>query len=408
MELSKEKIEQLTQKYPTPFYLYDFDEIANNGKTIMQAFRSEYFSTEVFFAMKANCHPAIVKLLSQQNLGMDCVSPGELEVALKCGVKKENILYTGNYESMTDLTAAYEAGIKINLDDINSFFRLKRIGVPEFISFRINPGKGRGKYKKITTGGSSAKFGIPFEKAGKAYKIAKDSGVKRFGAHMMVGSGILDENHFTEMLELFMDQLKTISTSVGITFDFIDMGGGLGIPYQESEKKLDIYSLGKKIQDIFQKKVKQNNLGNPALGLEPGRFLVGNGGYLVTKVLGIKESYKKFIGVDAGFNTLIRPALYGATHNIFVPGKENEVEKQLVNVCGQICENSDIFGEDISLPIVKEGDFLVITQAGAYGNVMSMPYNLRLRPAEVAIQEGKDFQITRAENMQDYWQRIIL
>jgi len=169
---------------------------------------------------------------------------------------------------------------------------------------------------------------------------------------------------------------------------------------------LDINSVGKKVIEVFQRKVNELGLGNPTLALEPGRFLVGDAGYLISRVLGIKESYETFVGVDAGFNTLIRPALYNAKHPIVIPEKENIEEKIMVNICGQICENTDIFATDRMLPPLEEGDLLVFKQVGAYGNVMSMPYNLRLRPAEVAIINGKDIEITRRETMNDYFSRI--
>jgi diaminopimelate decarboxylase len=406
MIISGISIQELAEKYGTPLYVYDFPRIRENAQQLKTAFRSDDVNVDFYYAMKANCHPAILDVFVEEGYGMDCVSPGELKLALQAGGKPENILYTGNYESPDDLKAAFDSGAKINLDDISTLYRLLKIGVPELITYRINPGKGNGKYEEITTGGDKAKFGVPYEKSVTAYKNAIDAGIKRFGAHMMTGSGVLEADHFPNMLELFLNELGEISSELGINFEFIDMGGGLGIPYFGDDEMLDIKKVGKNTLSVFQKKVKQLKLGNPTLVLEPGRYLVGDAGIMISRVTGIKEGYRTFIGIDAGFNTLIRSALYGAQHPIVINGKENEVPSMKADICGQICENTDIFAKDRMLPLTEEGDLVIFTQAGAYGNVMSMSYNLRFRPAEVAIIDGKDKLITRREVFDDYMSRI--
>ena len=406
MIISGISVQELAEKYGTPLYIYDFSRIRENAQRLKTAFRSDDVSVDFYYAMKANCHPAILDVFVEEGYGMDCVSPGELKLALLAGVKPENILYTGNYESKDDLKAAFDSGAKINLDDISTLYRLLKIGTPEMITYRINPGKGKGKYEEITTGGDKAKFGVPYEKAVTAYKNAIDAGIKRFGAHMMTGSGVLDAEYFPNMLDLFLNELGEISSELGINFEFIDMGGGLGIPYFGDDETLDIKKVGKNTLSVFRKKVMELKLGNPTLALEPGRYLVGDAGIMVSRVTGIKEGYRTFIGIDAGFNTLIRSALYGAQHPIVIDGKENEAPSVTADICGQICENTDIFAKDRMLPLTEEGDLAVFTQAGAYGNVMSMPYNLRFRPAEVAIVDGKDKLITRREVFDDYMSRI--
>lgn len=408
MKINNVKVENLTKKYGTPLYVYDFNKIEKNISKVVNAFIHPSIKNEIFYAMKANCHPAIVRLIAQNGLGMDCVSPGELQVALDAGLPKDKILYTANYESSEELKKAYNAGIILNLDDINSFHRLKVYGVPEFISFRINPGKGQGKFEQITTGGVKAKFGVPYEKVVGVYSIAKEAGVKRFGAHMMTGSGILDNDHFPQMLELLLKHLGVVSKELGIKFEFIDIGGGMGIPYTNEEIPIDVNQVASRCYQIFEERVKEYSLGNPKLTIEPGRIFVGDAGWLVTKVNGMKNSYKKFVGVDAGVNTLIRPALYKAGHRIFLNGKENCKETETVDICGQICENTDILATDYQLPEAKENDLLIIEDCGAYGNVMSMPYNLRFRPAEIAIYNDKVYEITRRENIDDYYSRIKL
>jgi diaminopimelate decarboxylase len=406
MQIAGIDVQELAEQYGTPLYVYDLDRMKASAKRLMNAFSNDDVTVHIFYAMKANCHPRIVRLFQECGLGADCVSPGELEIALGAGISPEHVLYTGNYESLADLQAAYDARVIINLDDINSLDRLLRIGTPERISFRINPGKGRGKYEKITTGGEKAKFGVPHEKAVMAYQKALDAGIQRFGAHMMTGSGVLEAAHFPGMLELFLDELGLIVKTLGITFEFIDMGGGLGIPYFGDESTLNVEKVGTESVNIFRKKIREHRLGNPVLALEPGRYLVGEAGFLIARVLGIKESYQKFVGIDAGFNTLIRPALYNADHPIIVHGKEESTDLEVVNICGQICENTDILARARLLPKLSEGDLLVITQAGAYGSVMTMPYNFRWRPAEVAILGKEHSLITRREDMHDYLGRI--
>ena len=406
MNISGIPVRKLAEKYGTPLYVYDFEKIRQNARRLKKAFASDDVNVDFYYAMKANCNPEILRIFIEEGYGMDCVSPGELKLALATGVKSGQILYTGNYESPADLQAAYNAGAKINLDDISSLNRLLKIGKPELITYRINPGKGRGKYEQITTGGDKAKFGVPYEKAVMAYKNAMDAGITRFGAHMMTGSGVLDEDHFPYMLELFMNELGEIKKELGINFEFIDMGGGLGIPYYGDEKSLNVEMVARETLEVFRKKVNELQLGNPTLALEPGRFLVGDSGLMISRVTGIKKGYRLFVGTDAGFNTLIRSALYGAQHTILVDGKEDVEASMTVDICGQICENTDIFTKDRELPEVEEGDLLIFTQTGAYGSVMAMPYNLRFRPAEVAIIDREDRLITRRETYEDFVSRF--
>jgi len=406
MQINGFDVGELAEKFGTPLYVYDFNRIKDNAYRLKKAFHSEEIKTAFFYSVKTNSHPAIVRLLKECGYGCDCISPGEIEIAQKVGVEPTQIIYVGNYESRDDLIAAVKAEAHIILDDINSLDRLLRITRPEFISFRINPGKGKGKFEEINTAGEKAKFGIPHENAWRAYDKAHKSGIKRFGAHMMTGSGVLEEEHFPRMLELLLNILGQISQKVGITYEFIDMGGGFGIPYFGDDHELDIQQVGRECLKIFASQIESNPIGKPALHLEPGRYLVGDAGYLLTRVLGIKESYQNFAGLDAGFHTLIRSALYKAQHPVIVHGKENNAELFPINLCGQICENTDIFTVGRKLPKLAEGDLLIFTQAGAYGNVMSMTYNHRLRPAEVALIDGKAIEITRRELMSDFWNRI--
>lgn len=408
MKIGCINVRELVEKYGTPLYVYDFQHMKENAESLKNAFKSSNYPIEIYYSMKANPHPSIVKWLWENGFGAECASPGEIQAALHAGVSPDRILYTGNYESVEDFHIVFKSDAQINLDDISSLYRLLKVGKPERISYRINPGKGKGKYKQITTGGIESKFGVPHEKAVLAYKNALNARINRFGAHMMSGSGTLDKYYFPAMVELFLEILHRIRDALNIKFEFINIGGGFGIPYFDDGEPLDIDYVAREIIKIYNKKVEEYDLGNSSLILEPGRYLVGDTGYLISRVNGIKESYKTFIGIDAGMNTLIRPALYQAQHSITVDGKEDSQEKVLVNICGQICENTDILARDRLLPPLEEGDLIIFSQAGAYCSTMTMQYNLRLRPAEVAVIDEKDYLITRREEMSDFLNRISM
>ena len=254
------------------------------------------------------------------------------------------------------------------------------------LSFRVNPGYGKsnvGEY--VTNAGPNAKFGIHPDKVLTAYKMAKDAGVKRFGAHMMTGSCITDAEYFPFVTGLLMDIIGNVAKTLQIDFEFIDLGGGLGIPYRPGEEALDLEKAAELTAKMFSEKSAQYGMKPPQLKLEPARYFVGNAGYIIGRVHAVKESYKKILGTDVGMNTLARPAMYGSYHHIYVDGKEQEARKS-VGLCGQLCENTDFWVKERDLPeSMTEGDLIVVENAGAYGFGMSYQYNGRLRPAEVLI-----------------------
>ena len=392
-------IATLAEEYGTPLYVYSAEQIRINYSDLNSAFQKYYPKTKIHFSVKANSNLSILELFRSINCGADCSSPIELELTKKAGFDADKILYTGNYESFSDLENAYNSKVTLNLDDINSFKRLVQIAVPERIAFRINPGIGRGGFEGIVTGGTDAKFGIPYERAFSAYKLAKDSGVNRFGIHMMTGSNNLEPYYFAEIVDKLLTIAGDIFHKLGIIPEYVDIGGGFGIPYHNDEETLNVDLTAQLVTEMFIEKCTKYGFGEPNLYLEPGRFLVANSGYLITKVTGIKNSYKNFVGLDAGMNTLIRPALYGAKHRIEVYNNDNNT--QMVNICGQICENSDIFSVLQPFPEVSEGDIAIIRDVGAYGYVMSSNYNNRLRPAEVLIDNSRHNLIRRRENFDD-------
>ena len=399
--IGQKDILELAKEFGTPLYVYDKQRLINNFERLNKAFNNHYPKTKIHFSVKANSNIHILRIFKELGAGADCSSPIEYKVARLAGFEDKNILYTGNYELPEDFNdVAYSDDSKINLDDITSFNRLKKVNLPKRISFRINPGVGRGGFEGITTAGTEAKFGIPYEKAFDAYKLAQDNGIERFGIHMMTGSNNLEPYFFAEIVDKLMMIAGDIFNKLGKTPEYVDIGGGFGIPYTDDEEELNIERTGEMVTNVFKEKCAKYGFGEPELVLEPGRYLAANAGYLLSKVTAIKHSYKTFVGLDAGMNTLIRPALYGAFHRTEVYNKPDKT--QTVNLCGQICENSDIFAKNIQFPLAEEGDIVTFKDAGAYGYVMSSNYNNRLRPAEILIDNDTTKVIKRRETFEDY------
>ena len=393
--ITNETIRSAMEKAGTPVYIYDLDKIRENCIRILEAFRKYYPETEVHFAVKANSCPAVIREVEKTGLKVDCSSPFELLLSEKCGFSKDRIMYTGNYESPEDLDYATKKAGLINLDDVLSFERLKKVCIPEIVSFRINPGIGKGGFEGVVTGGVDAKFGVPYESAEEAYRLALNEGVKRFGIHMMTGSNNLEPWYFAEITDKLMLIAGKVFNKLGITPEYVDIGGGFGIPYSDNENEIDLDETAKLVTEKFIETNRKFGFGTPVLRLEPGRFITGNAGILVSKVTGKKSSYRNYLGVDAGMNSLLRPALYSASHRIETPFTEKR-ELKSTDVCGRICENSDIFSRNIMLPELKEGDVVVFKDAGAYGFVMSSNYNGRPLPAEIAIKNNEPVYIRKS------------
>lgn len=392
-------ISELANEFGTPLYVYDKQRIEDNYNRLKQAFVKHYPKTKVHYSVKSNSNLNVLRLFNNLGAGADCSSPNEVMLAKRAGFNDNDIIYTGNYESYSDFEGIADYDIRINLDDSTSFDRLIKHFKPKLVSFRINPGIGKGGYEGITTAGTDAKFGIPYEYAAEAYLKAKSMGVQEFGIHMMTGSNNLEPYYFAQTVEKLMLIAKNIFDQIGTQPIYVDIGGGFGIPYDDDEMPLDIDKTAELVTDIFSEKCKKFGFGEPYLYLEPGRYLVADAGWLITKVTGTKHSYKNFVGVDAGMSTLLRPALYGAFHRTYVYGKDGT--DSVVNLCGQICENSDVFAKSVHLPHLEEGDFMIIRDVGAYGYVMASNYNNRLRPAEVMIDNGEPILIRRRETFED-------
>ncbi|MBW2979797.1 diaminopimelate decarboxylase [Candidatus Woesearchaeota archaeon] len=399
---------ELAKEFDTPLYVYSEKRIRDNVKRVKAAFNRYYPNFKMYYAVKANNNLAILKIIKQEADGFDAAAPEEIHLALEAGAKPDEILYSGVYHRNEELAYALKAGVKINLEGISQVKRLLKFGVPEFISFRINPGISGGSIKGLVFAGEDAKFGIIENNALEAYRIAKEAGVKRFGMHMMTGSCVTDPNYFEEASSKLLDIAGNIRKELGIEFEIIDIGGGLGVSYEPGEHDLDVEAAAKKVAEVFGKKVKELDLGNPTLMMEPGRFIVCDSSVLLTRVHSIKEAYKHFIGVDAGMNTLLRPMLYDAYHQIVVANKLNEKPTEKVNIVGPVCENTDQLAKDRLMPAIEEGDLLAVLNAGAYGFSMSSHYNTRPRAAEVLVNDGKAEVIRERETIYDIYKNVIV
>lgn len=398
---------ELAEEYGTPLYVLDEDRIRDNYQRINSAFLKNYHDFKIFYACKANTNLAVMRILEQEGSCIDAVSPGEIYTALITGFSPERILYTGNNVTDEELKFALETGVRINLDSISALERLSKLTGAEGreISFRINPRVGAGHHDHCITGGDLSKFGVMEEEAVAAYQQAQDLGFKPVGIHTHIGSGILDPEPFKVAVHTLMDTAGRVYRELGIKFEFVDFGGGIGIPYEPQEKLLDINKFADEIVSLFKDKLYEYNMGNPTLCLEPGRYIVGDAAYLLTRVNTFKQSYRKFMGVDAGFNNLLRPTMYGSYHHI-VPAREPLREPtQKIDIAGNICESGDLFARDRPIPSVNEGDILAIMNTGAYSFSMSSQYNSRPRTAELLVKNGKTNVIRERETFADLMSR---
>ncbi len=393
----------LADQYQTPLYVIDEDRIKNNYKRLYNAFSSHYNDFKMYYACKANTNLSVMRILEKEGSGIDAVSPGEIYTSLLAGFDPSKILYTGNNVTDNELKFAVESGVKINLDSISQLKRLSNI--PEAqgmdISFRVNPMVGAGHHDHCITGGPLSKFGIMEEEAVEVYKMAKDLGFNPVGIHTHIGSGILDPEPFKLAVTALMDIAGKVSKYADVKFDFIDFGGGIGIPYTPEESILDINDFGEKITDLYKDKLEEYDLGKPTMCIEPGRYIVGDAAVLLTRVNTIKQSYRKFAGVDAGFNTLLRPTMYGSYHHIVVADKPFAEPVQKIDIAGDVCESGDLFARDRPMPNVEEGDILAILNAGAYSFSMASQYNSRPKPAEILVSKGQSDIIRERETFSD-------
>ena len=403
LPFGKEKLEEIINQYPTPFHIYDEKGIRDYARRFNKAFSwNEGFKE--YYAIKAAPNPYLMKILKQENFGIDCSSMAELELADKIGLKGEQIMFTSNDTPDYEYKKAFELGAIINLDDISHIDFLERnVGLPELLCFRYNPGTLKeGNF--IIGHPEESKYGLTRNQMFEAYRLAKAKGVKRFGIHTMVASNELDPEYFVETAEILFSLIVEISKELGIHIEFANLGGGIGIPYRPGQKEVDIELMSAGIRAKYDDYITTNGLAPLRIYFESGRVITGPYGFLVSKVLHLKDTYKKFAGLDACMVNLMRPAMYGAYHHITIIGKENGLPLIKYDVTGSLCENNDKFAIDRELPEMEPGDIVVIHDAGAHGHAMGFNYNGKLKSAELLLREnGEVVQIRRAETISDYF-----
>ena len=391
----------LAQRFGTPLYVTNESRVIEN----FSDYRDAFPDADIYYAAKANGSFAIMRMLAREGAGADVFSYGELYMALLAGIPREKILFNGNSKTDFELQKAVETGVKVSVDSLDELHALSAIADDmdknAEIAFRVNPDVSPKTHPKISTGLRSSKFGIPSEEVANAYREASGlPGISPIGIHCHIGSQILDTSSFTEAAQKMMDLVEKV-TDAGIRLKFVDMGSGLGIPYKKDEGKAPTpRDHAKAILPVFEERTGALGI-SPKLILEPGRFIVADTTILLTRVNTVKKAAKNFVGVDAGFNLLVRPTMYDSYHYVVVANKAGAPEEENYTIVGPICETGDIFARDRMLPVVEKGDIIALLDAGAYGFSMSSQYNGRPRCAEVLVREGQADIIRAREDVHD-------
>ena len=401
--LSKEQLETIIETYPTPFHIYDERAILANLRALQDAFSwAPKFREQ--FAVKALPNPRIVQLLHEAGAGTDNSSLAELVLSDAAGVRGEDILLTSNDTPADEFQKAIELGATINLDDLSHLDYLERVaGLPEVLCFRYNPGdlmEGNAIIGKPT----EAKYGLTRDQLFEGYRRAKEMGVRRFGLHTMVASNERRPEAFLFTAKLMFTLAIELKKRLDIHVEFVNIGGGLGIPYRPEEEPLNVAAIGAGIHKLYDEMMVPAGLGDVHMMTESGRFITGPAGWLVSTVLHEKKTYKDYIGLDSCMANLMRPAMYGAYHHITVAGKENETCDHVYDITGSLCENNDKFAIDRKLPEIEIGDRVIIHDTGAHGSAMGFNYNGKLWCAELLLRtDGSVELIRRAQTLDDYF-----
>ena len=400
------QIEQIAEEYPTPFYIYDEAGIRANARQLHEAFGwCENFKE--YYAVKAAPNPHLVRTLHEEGCGGDCSSLAELILCERLGIVGEEIMFTSNNTQVHEYQKAIDLGAIINLDDISHIDYLdQNIGLPETLCFRYNPGPLR-EGNVIIGNPEEAKYGFTREQLFEGYKILADRGVKKFGLHTMVASNELNPDFFVETAQMVFEIAVELKERLGISLSFVNLGGGVGIPYRPGEQPVDLVHISQGVRKAYEEMIEPAGLAPLQIMMENGRMMTGPYGFLVTKVIHHKHIYKDYVGVDACMSNLMRPGMYGAYHHISAVGKEDAPHDRVVDVVGSLCENNDKFAIDRSMPELVTGDVLVIHDAGAHGHSMGFQYNGKLRSAELLLKsDGTVKQIRRAETLEDYFATV--
>ncbi|MFZ5597206.1 MAG: diaminopimelate decarboxylase family protein [Bacillota bacterium] len=404
LPFTKDQLLKIIEKHPTPFHIYDEAAIRANAKKLLEAF-SWAPSFREFFAVKATPNPHILKILKEEGFGADCSSLSELILAERSGIVGEEIIFSSNDTPAEEFIKARELGAIINLDDISHIdFLEKCAGIPEFISFRYNPGPLREGGNPIIGSPEESKYGLTRRQLFDAIRSVRAKGANRFGLHTMIISNELDPDYFIETANMMFDLVIEVHRILDVRVEFVNFGGGIGIPYRPEQEPVDLDYLSRGIKRSYENKIVANGLHPLRLAMESGRMITGPYGYLVATVLHKKEIYKNYIGLDACMANLMRPGIYGAYHHITVVGKEDWPLGYIYDVTGSLCENNDKFAVNRKLPMVDIGDVIVIHDTGAHGHAMGFNYNGKLRSAELLLKpDGEVVQIRRPETIDDYF-----
>jgi diaminopimelate decarboxylase len=400
---SKKQIEKIIEQTPTPFHIYDEKGIREYARKFIKAFSWNPGFKE-YYAIKSAPNPYLMKIMREEGFGIDCSSIAELVIAEKLGMSGDEIMFTSNDTPAYEYKKAINLGAIINLDDISHIEYLeKNVGLPSLVCFRYNPGSLK-EGNTIIGHPEEAKYGFTREQLFEGYQILKDKGIVRFGLHTMVASNELDAAYFVETAQILFDLVVEIKEKVGINIEFANLGGGIGIPYRLSDTAVDLDFMSRGIEKLYQQKIVANGLDPLRIYFESGRAMTGPFGFLVSKVLHIKKTYKQYAGLDSSMANLMRPALYGSYHHITIMGKEDQPNDEVYDVTGSLCENNDKFAINRKLPLLEPGDIVVIHDTGAHGHSMGFNYNGKLRSAELLLREnGEVVQIRRGETLDDYF-----
>lgn len=403
LPFSKEQLDRILRDHPTPFHLYDERGIRENARKLKRAFSWNEGFRE-YYAVKACPNPHILGIMRQEGFGADCSSLPELLMAERVGIRGERIMFTSNETPAEEYREARRLGAIINLDDFTHISFLEReAGLPDLICCRYNPGPLRGG-NAIIGKPEEAKWGFTREQLFEGYRILRDKGLRRFGLHAMICSNELHVDYHIETARMVFDLVQELARALTVRFEFVNVGGGVGIPYRPEEKVMDWDEYSQGVRQEYEKRIKGRGLHPLALYMENGRAMTGPSGFLVSRVRHLKHTYREYVGLDACMANLMRPGIYGAYHHITVIGKEDRPRDRRYDVVGSLCENNDKFAIQRELPEIEVGDVVVIHDTGAHGHAMGFNYNGKLRSAELLLREdGRVQQIRRAETVDDYF-----
>jgi diaminopimelate decarboxylase len=404
LPFDREFIERVAEEHPTPFHIYDEAGIRATAREFVDAFSWVPGGFRNYYAVKALPNPAIMRIVAEEGMGFDCSSMAELVLAERLETQGDEIFLTSNDTPVSEFAKAAELGAIINLDDYSHIDYLHRnVGMPKRICMRYNPGSLK-EGNVIIGKPEEAKYGFTRDQIIDGYRRAAELGAGEFGLHTMVASNELNADYFVETAALLFELAVEVKKKTGIRISFINLGGGIGIPYRPEQDAVDLHYVSRGIHELYSRIIEPNGLHPMRVFTENGRCVTGPHGYLVGRVRHVKDTYKKYLGLDATMANLMRPGMYGAYHHITVLGKEGERATETYDVTGSLCENNDKFAIDRVLPEVEVGDYVVIHDTGAHGHSMGFNYNGKLRSAELLLREDRSVRlIRRAETLDDYF-----